>query len=349
MSQTAARTQTALLPGEQLGRLVDALAGQYEVFGPVAKGSEVRFDKICDSHDLTPLYSHTVLSPKKLFHRPVEPLFAAKRSQRFEAAPVAVVERPIAVLGIHPCDLAALLRLDRVFDRGQYKDPIYMARRKDAFIVVFNCSVPCDKGFCASMGTGPGATEGYDLALTDIEDGYLVEAGSEKGGCVLESLNLEAGTDQDVWIKNYVLGRTASQVRKRIDTDNLPQILEDEFEHPYWAELSERCLGCANCTMVCPTCFCYDVADQIDLGLSNVKRVRSWDSCLLVQFAQVHGANFRKQRQARVKQWIYHKFDYWVGQQGTFGCVGCGRCIRWCPANIDVTDVVARMRVEAEA
>jgi len=349
MPKTAAQTQTALLPAEELGRLVDALASRYKVFGPVAKGSEVRFDEICDPQDLRPLYSHTVLSPKKLFHRPVEPLFTAKRAQTFHAASDAEPDRPIAVLGIHPCDLAALLRLDRVFDRGQYKDPVYTARRKDAFIAVLNCSVPCDKGFCASMGTGPGAEEGYDLALTDIEDGYLVEAGSEQGRRVLESLNLEAGTDQDVSVKKYALDRTASQLRKRLDTTDLPQILESEFEHPYWGELKERCLGCANCTMVCPTCFCYDVADQIDLGLTDVKRVRSWDSCLLVQFAQVHGANFRKQREARIKQWIYHKLDYWVAQQGTFGCVGCGRCIRWCPANIDITDVVARMRMEAEA
>ncbi|MGQ9524320.1 MAG: 4Fe-4S dicluster domain-containing protein [Armatimonadota bacterium] len=349
MLQTTAQTQTALLPAEELHRLVSALAEQYKVFGPVAKGSEVRFSEVCDPQQLKPLYGHTVLSPKKLFHRPVEPLFTAKRAQTFDITPAAEKDRPIAVLGIHPCDLAALLRLDRVFDRGQYKDPVYMSRRRDAFIVAFNCTLPCDKGFCASMGTGPGASEGYDLALTDIEDGYLVEAGSERGWRVLGSLNLETATEQDISVKNYALDRTASQLRKRLDTTDLPQILENEFDHPYWAELKERCLGCANCTMVCPTCFCYDVADQIDLGLTNVKRVRSWDSCLLVQFAQVHGANFRKQREARIKQWIYHKLDYWVAQQGTFGCVGCGRCIRWCPANIDITDVVARMRMEAEA
>jgi sulfhydrogenase subunit beta (sulfur reductase) len=361
MPHKAAQVQAGLMPAEELGRLVEVLADRYQVVGPVARGSEVRFGEISNPNDLQSSYTHTVLSPKKLFHRPVESLLKMQRAPSFNAAPTVVEER-VAVIGIHPCDLAALRLLDGVFgiedirpdsdtyrERPcQYKDPLYSARREGSFIVAFNCAIPCEKGFCASMGTGPGATGGYDLVLTDIEEGYLVEPGSEAGECIFARLELEPANEEDIKAKEYVLDRTASQLRKRVDTKNLPGILDAEFDHPYWGELKDRCLACANCTMVCPTCFCYNVTDQISLDLSQVERVRSWDSCLLMQFAEVHGANFRKQREARIKQWVYHKMDYWVSQQGTYGCVGCGRCIRWCPANIDVTDVVARIRSEAE-
>jgi len=348
MSEVTAKAQAGLMSAEALPRLIEALADRYQVVGPVAKGADVRFDHIRSPEDVKLLYSHTVLSPKKFFHRPVELLFTACRDQKFDAKTTTAPEKPFAVIGIHPCDLAALRILDRTFEEGPYKDPIYVERRTGTFIVAVNCTLPCDKGFCASMGTGPGAEDGYDLAITDIEDGYLVEVGSEAGERIFNKLELEPANDQDFSVKSYVLERTASQLRKRLDTTNLPSILDEQFDHPFWNELKERCLGCANCTMVCPTCFCYDVADQIDLSLKNVERVRSWDSCLLMQFAQVHGGNFRKGRDARVKQWIYHKLNYWVSQQGTFGCIGCGRCIRWCPANIDITDVVARLRAEAE-
>lgn len=343
LTDKAVLARSAVMAKSDLSTLVDKLSAEYPVYGPKAKGEDqVAFGPVSSSEEMDLNYTVTVLSPKKYLHRPVETLFKASRTDGSVEATVPAEKQ--ALFGVHPCDVNAIRILDKVFSNKHYEDPYYNARRSNTFIVAMNCVQTGENCFCASYGTGPGLTEGFDLLLTDLGDRYLVEAGSDAGKRLLQGVPTRAAVASDIEDKETRLAKARELMPKFVDTQGLPELLDREIHNPYWAQLKEDCLACGNCTMVCPTCFCYNVVDRLDLGLDKVERVRTWDSCLLLEFAEVHGGNFRKERDARIKQWMYHKMDYWVDQYGSFGCVGCGRCVTWCPKGIDVTETVKKIR-----
>jgi ferredoxin len=234
---------------------------------------------------------------------------------------------------------------DKVFGHENFADPGYQQRRREAFIVAVNCARPGGTCFCTSMNTGPKADSGFDLALTEIIDAeskrheFVVEAGSERGAAILAQLPQRAAQETDIEAAGAVSTRAAQSMGRTMSPDP-ESLLKRNLEHPRWDEVAERCLSCGNCTMVCPTCFCTTVEDTTDLTGDNAERWRHWDSCFTVDFSYIHGGSIRSSGYSRYRQWLTHKVSHWYDQFGTSGCVGCGRCITWCPVGIDITEEV---------
>jgi sulfhydrogenase subunit beta (sulfur reductase) len=255
--------------------------------------------------------------------------------------------RPLALFGARSCDVHAIAIQDRVFLDGRYVDRDYAARREGAFVVVVNCGVPGGTCFCTSMGTGPRADSGYDLALTEVLDGdhrFVVEIGSERGAEILSALETRPATAGDLEAAAGVTDEAAKRMGRQLDAAGLPELLASSREAPRFEKVAELCLTCGNCTAVCPTCFCTSVEDVNDLADGSAERWRVWDTCFSVDYSYIHGGSVRRSPSARYRQWLTHKFGTWVDQFGTSGCVGCGRCITWCPVGIDVTEELTAIR-----
>lgn len=251
-----------------------------------------------------------------------------------------------AFIGVRACELSAIAIQDRVFTQGPYVDPIYQSRRNAALIVAVNCTQAASTCFCTSMGTGPECRSGFDLALTEIADGFVVEVGSQLGREVLGRLDHQPANP--IQQNAAFVGRQQAvvQISKHMKTDGVRDLLLGNLEHPRWDHVAERCLSCTNCTMVCPTCFCSTVTEVTDLTGDHVERQRTWDSCFNIDFSYMGGENIRADRRSRYRQWLTHKLASWEDQFDTSGCVGCGRCITWCPVGIDLTEEVAAIRSE---
>jgi ferredoxin len=256
--------------------------------------------------------------------------------------------RNYALLGVRACELAAIRIQDRVLLEDRYRDPVYAARRQGVFIIAVQCTQAASNCFCTSMNTGPKAESGFDLALTELinEEGhyFVAEAGSEKGTEVLAELKPPKALAKAVKQAEAAVEATAKAITKRVDTAGLKELLYQSFEHSEWDNVAKRCLNCGNCTLACPTCFCITVEDGSDVALTTAERWRRWDSCFVQNFSYIHGGAVRMSPKSRYRQWLTHKLGSWVDQFGTFGCVGCGRCITWCPVGIDITEEVAIMR-----
>jgi ferredoxin len=197
------------------------------------------------------------------------------------------------------------------------------------------------------MGTGPRAKEGFDLALTEVLQGghrFVVEVGTERGREIVSSLPTRPATSDDVGAALLVTHEAAKRMGRELDTMRLPELLAASRDHPRFREVAECCLTCGNCTAVCPTCFCTSVEDVNDLADGSAERWRTWDTCFSVDYSYIHGGSVRRSPMSRYRQWLTHKFGTWVDQFGTSGCVGCGRCITWCPVGIDVTEELAAIR-----
>ena len=249
-----------------------------------------------------------------------------------------------AFLGVRACELAAIRVQDRVFLEGPYVDPIYAARRGQALIIAVNCTQAAPTCFCTSMNTGPRCRTGFDLALTELADGFTVESGSDTGADILADLPQHTASSPQLQAADAARQQAVDQITRRLDTEGIRDLMLSNLEHPRWNEVAERCLSCTNCTMVCPTCFCSSVKEVVDLQGDHVERQRQWDSCFNVDFSYMNGGIVRNQIRSRYRQWLTHKLASWIDQFDTSGCVGCGRCITWCPVGIDLTEEVAAIR-----
>jgi ferredoxin len=308
-------------------------------------------------------YFDHVVGPQSLkgfLFPPRETLLNCVRSNgRWQMTTPAIDPAPLAVIGVRSCDLHALAVQDKVFLGGPYVDPAYKARRENLFLVAVNCRRAAPTCFCHSMNTGPAVQGGFDLAITELSPRFLVEVGSPRGGEVCASVPAAPAASQQVEEGRVVSALLEAELRQRelkprsadsapreryLNTDNIHDLLLGNLEHPRWAEVAERCLACANCTMVCPTCFCASVEDVSDLSGNDVSRERAWDSCFTMEHSYTNTGVVRKTTASRYRQWLTHKLATWIDQFGTSGCVGCGRCITWCPVGIDITEEVAAIR-----
>ncbi|MEU1283469.1 4Fe-4S dicluster domain-containing protein [Kitasatospora sp. NPDC005856] len=257
-----------------------------------------------------------------------------------------------AFLGVRPCDLRAIAVQDRVLTGGTYPDPVYGPRRARAFIVVAECTEPSAVCFCTSMGTGPGVPGGssYDLALTETvePDGaarYTVRAGSPAGEEVLAALPTRPTDGERA---RAAVAGAAERMGRSMDPTDLRALMAGTMTAERWDQVANRCLTCGNCTMVCPTCFCTTTEEVTDLTGDHAERWRRWDSCFDLDFSHLHGTGpVRSSARSRYRQWLTHKLGTWHDQFGSSGCVGCGRCIAWCPVGIDLTEEVTALRAEA--
>lgn len=247
------------------------------------------------------------------------------------------VER-YAFLGVRACDLAAIAVQDRVFLQSGFIDKVYQQRREQAFLVAINCTMAAATCFCTSMDSGPRCRQGYDLGLTELPAGFVVEVGSDRGQVIAEALPLEPLPSEHRLAAEAARQQAVAEIGRRLDREHVQRVLRERLQHPQWDVVAERCLSCANCTMVCPTCFCTSVDDVTNLMDQEVIRERRWDSCFNFDFSHISGGPVRDQTRSRYRQWLTHKLTNWVEQFGTSGCVGCGRCITWCPVGIDITE-----------
>jgi len=352
--------------------IFDALANRgYRVIGPSMRDGAIIYETVARLEDLpagwtdrqdagryrierrgdAALFGYAVgpHSWKRFLHPPVERLWQARREgDGFSVAENEEMAEPLAFIGVRACELRAIAIQDRVFLVGQYLDKSYKIRRDHAFIVAVNCGEAAGTCFCASMDAGPKVEAGFDLALTELieEDRHLfmMEVGSSAGADLVRELPARPATEEEIAAAERVVDRTRGQMGRTVETNGLKELLQANQNHPRWDEVSERCLTCGNCTNVCPTCFCTIIDDTTDLSGTTAERVRRWDSCFTLDFSYMHGGSVRRSARSRYRQWMTHKLAHWVDQFGSSGCVGCGRCITWCPAGIDITEEAAAIR-----
>ncbi len=361
-----------VLAPEGLDQLIDVLRAEgYAVFGPVFRDGAIVYDEIRACEDL-PIgcadaqaagtyradrgkgqaffgFTNGPQSWKKFLHPPTATLWkAGKTEDGWAVLPESVPAQKSAFLGVRSCDLHAIEIQDKVFLKGPYVDPSYRARRENSFIVAVNCTRAGGTCFCASMNTGPRVQKGFDILLTELEDEtrheFLVEAGSARGAELLGKIETKPSFPADRALADRLIQQAASAMGRTLETAGLKDLLPRNADSPRWDDVAERCLSCANCTMVCPTCFCTTVEDTTDLSGPRAGRRSAWDSCFTMAFSYLHGGSIRASVKSRYRQWLTHKFATWHDQFGSSGCVGCGRCITWCPASIDVTEEIKAIR-----
>lgn len=373
MPNESTTSAVATLERAELPHLFAALQARgYQVVGPTVRDGAIVYDHLAQPEQLpvgwtdeqdggtyrlrkrndAALFGYVVgpHSWKKYLFPPEERLFRARRTaDGFEVLPEKIAPPKLAFLGVRACELHAIAVQDKVFVGGAFADPSYQARRGNIFIVAVNCGLAGKTCFCVSMKTGPKATAGFDLALTEILEGdrhyFVIESGSEAGAEVLAELPQRLAEEPEISAAAAATERAVSQMGRKLETDGIKELLYRNLENPRWDEVAERCLSCANCTMVCPTCFCSNVEDVTDLTGEHAERWRKWDSCFTVGFTHLAGGGaVRSTVKSRYRQWLTHKLGTWIDQFGTSGCVGCGRCITWCPVAIDLTEEVRALR-----
>lgn len=349
---------------EGLQELFDLLAMQdYDLIGPTIRDDAIVYDHVrtvadlpvgwtdeqeAGSYRLKKSSSASVFdfavgprSWKHFLFPPVARLWQAKtKSKNIELVADKHQIEKYAFIGVRSCEIHALVVQDRVFVKGDYCDLAYKRRRESAFVVAVNCSHASANCFCASLQTGPRVTFGFDLAVTEVLSNgshyFLVDIGSERGASIIDSIRTRPATETELHAADQVSERI--QFRKVLDPTGIKELLYRNYENPHWSEIANRCVTCGNCTMVCPTCFCTTVYETTDLTGRQVERWRRWDSCFNVDFSYIHGGSIRSSPMSRYRQWMTHKLATWIDQFGSSGCVGCGRCITWCPVGIDITE-----------
>ena len=361
----------SVLPANALDALIAALREDgYRVVGPTIRAGAIVHEEILSARELpagwgdeqapgryrlTPRgddalfgYGPAPDSWKRELLPPRVRLWQARRTDgSFEVDDAVANSVPTAFLGVRPCDLEAIAIQDRVFLGGAHQDADYAARRAQLFLVAVDCGAPTDLCFC----DGTRAESAFDLALTELLEGehrFLVRAGSDAGRALLDRLPVREATEADVDAAARVIERTSAIVAGRFDREGVHDLLLRNLDSPVWDAVAERCLTCGNCTLVCPTCFCTHVEDSTSLDAESAERTRVWDTCFSVQYAEMHGGNTRPAPRSRYRQWLTHKLATWEDQFGTGGCVGCARCITWCPVGIDIRAEVDAIRAEEE-
>jgi sulfhydrogenase subunit beta (sulfur reductase) len=358
---------------EGLGALVTALRERgYRVVGPTLRGGAIVYAELRSADELPAGYTDVqapgryrierredearfgyAVGPQSWKRELLPPELQLWHARREPDGAFAVVDdapepAALAFIGVRSCELHAIGIQDRVLASGTHRDDDYAARRRDAFIVAVNCGEAGGTCFCVSMETGPKVSAGHDLALTELLDGdghcFLVEVGSVRGGAVLAGLVTRPAEPRDGLAAERAVENAAAGMGRQLDTDGLAELLQRNREHPRWQQVADRCLTCGNCTLACPTCFCTTVEDVTDLLGDEAERRRQWDSCFNIGFSRMHGGAARASPPARYRQWMTHKLSTWWDQFGTSGCVGCGRCITWCPVGIDITEEAAAIR-----
>jgi len=362
----------AVITVEGLQDLLRAIRARgYRVIGPTLQNQAIVYDDIESIEDLPrgwtdeqdggryrltrredeALFGYSVgpQSWKKFLHAPRLRLWTAeRRGEDTSVTPETPPSDRLAFIGVRACEIRAIEIQDRVLVSDLYVDPHYKARREGALIVALNCGKAGGTCFCVSMNAGPRVKHEFDIALTELLDGsehvFLVETGSDEGRAILEQVPHDLASSREIDAAETVIERTASSMGRQMRSDDLNELLMNNLEHPRWNEVATRCLTCTNCTLVCPTCFCTSVEDVSDLTGERAERWRRWDSCFTMDFSYIHGGSVRASAKSRYRQWMTHKLATWIDQFGSSGCVGCGRCITWCPVGIDITEEVRAIR-----
>jgi ferredoxin len=374
MPSPADREGQLIMARSHLDQLLGAITRRgFRLIGPTVRDGAIVYDEISSSADLPAgwtdeqdggryrlrrrgddaLFGYNVgpQSPKRYLFPPSSLLSRVRSEDGLSFAAAGEPDAaPLAFMGVRSCELHAIAIQDRVFLGGRHADPVYSGRREGAFIVAVNCGQAGGTCFCVSMQTGPRAQAGFDLALTELLDAgrheFLVEIGTARGAEVMSEVACRGALAVDTEAADQIIQRTAASMGRQMDTGGIKDLLYENFEHPRWEDVAGRCLACGNCTMACPTCFCFSVENVSDLTGTQAELHRSWDSCFTMDHSYLHGGAVRVTNRSRYRQWMTHKLATWIDQYGSSGCVGCGRCITWCPVGIDITEEVAAIRAD---
>lgn len=362
---------TRILPADRLGDLVAALVeAGYEVWGPTERDGAIvlrtmdgvetlprgrRTRQEGGSYRMEPsgdgrwfAATHGPHSGKTLFYPSDVRMWRGTRTPDGVSVEAEAHElsKPIAYFGARACDVAAILIQDRVLLEGAVADPVYAARRKDAFIVTVHCAEPAAVCFCASMDAGPRARRGFDLALGEIDDGYghrfAVEIGSARGAELIAALCLAPASSADEAAIDAQEAEARDRMGRQLDRAAARRALAAVQDIAAWDDVADRCLRCSACVMSCPTCFCTTATDVADVSGTTLERRRQWDGCFSIDFTHMQHGPSRPSPGSRYRHWITHKLSAWEDQFDTPGCVGCGRCIAWCPVGIDIVQEAER-------
>lgn len=294
-------------------------------------------------------FNSTAQSWKKFLHPASQKLWTSKRNNGKPVfSPDEQGKQKIAFLGVRACDLNAINILGKVFTESPFTDSGFQIRRSEILIIGVNCTQAGGTCFCASMNTGPELKSGYDIVLTEIIESkrhyFVLESGSKTGTEIIKEIPHAEANIYEMENAEQLVNKAADSMGRKVDTCDIKDLLSRNSENARWNQTAQRCMTCANCTLVCPTCFCTTIEDVTDLTGNEAARVKKWDSCFTLDFSYIHGGSIRPSVYSRYRQWLTHKFLSWHDQFGTSGCVGCGRCITWCPVGIDVTEELAAIR-----
>ncbi|MEA3254759.1 MAG: 4Fe-4S dicluster domain-containing protein [Candidatus Altiarchaeota archaeon] len=328
--------------GNELKKFIEELEEEYKIVAPIKTRGKIFFKELASGDEMC-LESNPVNSPKEFFLPYSESLFGFEKTGdelRLKQSPES--EKKV-LFGIRPCDVHALTLLDLIYG-GEFKDPYYMRRREDTILVALTCLEPMEGCFCTSFDTGPSLKKGADLLLTDIGDCYLAESLTGKGDELIKSELFRDASEGDERLRDEVIREVEEKIPK-LGLERIPEKMRSLFDSERWGELSKRCVSCAICTFLCPTCHCFDVVDdEKEVGMEG-ERIRCWDTCMSPSFTlQAGGENPRATKKERLRQRIYHKFSYLPERFNVFGCVGCGRCIRSCPVGIDLKEIITEIK-----
>ncbi len=364
-----------MLTVDALSRLLDALRSTgYRTLGPTVRDGVIAYSEITTADDLPHGVvddqgpGHYRLLPadagyfdalpgqaswKEVLFPPLESLWTAETVDgvlRFtERSPR---DTKVALVGARACELAAIAVQDAVFVDGPAPEPRYARRRSDIFVVAVECGRAAPTCFCTSVGTGPRVNPGTsaDIVLTELPGtGFVTRPDTARGRAVIESLGVRPATVPEMEEAVDRVAATASSITRRLDTEGLQASLREAAGLDAWGDLEQRCLACGNCTAVCPTCFCSSAVDTASLDGAVAGRSREWASCFTLDYSYMAGHRVRTSVGARYRHWITHKLSTWIDQFGMLGCVGCGRCITWCPVGIDIVAEAARVRKVAQS
>jgi hypothetical protein len=341
--EAADKMKPKVVEKSKIPALIEDLSKEYDVFAPVKKKRSVSFERVSPKDKTCLEFQNTKKPPKEILFPQTEILFTykvGKNGVEIDEAPTA--RRKMVLLGVRPCDARSFVLVDKFFSSGEIKDPYYLQRRENVAIVGLACNRPSSTCFCMSVGGGPFGKEGVDVLLSDQEDKYMIETVSEKGEKLIEKLPwLKNARKEDVERTRKLCAEAEKTIESRVSVEGLSKKLDGMFEDPVWERICEKCVNCGVCTYLCPTCYCFDILDEETDG---GKRVRIWDSCQFPLFtAQGSGYNPRPSGKEMMRQRVMHKFNYCVKNFGESFCVGCGRCIRECPANLDIRQVIEKI------
>ncbi len=329
-------------------KLADVLTSlkEYQVFAPAAVGDVLRFKEVTDPANVSLDYDNTTVPPKELMFPQTETLFKYRLGSTEVEPSVPDASKKRMVFGIRPCDAHAYSIVDNLYG-WDFADPYYQKRREGTTLVGLACAEPCANCFCPSVGGGPASEKGLDALMFDLGDAYYVNSLTDKGEEFAKAAGLEAAGDADAKAAAKQGEDALKKVARSIDTAGIPEKLPSLYDHPFWEQFSDRCLGCGICTFLCPTCHCFDIQDEAEAF--DARRARMWDTCMFSEYSlHTSGHNPRPTRKERTRNRISHKYSYFPEKFDVIACVGCGRCINHCPVNIDILDILDKSK-QAEA
>jgi ferredoxin len=327
-------------------KLADVLAAlkDYQLFAPTVIGDVVRFSEVTDPAGVSLDYENSNVPPKELMFPETETLFKFRLGGDEVESAVPATDAKRLVFGIRPCDAQAYSIVERLY-RWDYNDPYFVNRRESTVLVGLACADPCANCFCPSLGGGPANEEYLDAIMYDLGESYYLKTITDTGDGVAKALEgiLEPAGAAEVDAAEKQADEALAKIQRSIDTEGIPEKLPSLYDHPFWEQFSDRCLGCGICTYLCPTCHCFDIQDEVEVF--DGRRARMWDSCMFSEYTlHTSGHNPRPTRKERTRNRISHKYSYFPEKFDVIACVGCGRCINYCPVNIDILDILEKSK-----